>query len=295
MNLSSSGQSPAITPGLVHVIIVNWQNWQDTIDCVESLGSQDYQNYQIVIVDNGSTNDSANQLRARLPQCEVLVNRVNKGFAGGNNSALKRAMDMGAEYTWVLNNDTKPFPGALGALVRTAQQDPQIAAVGSVLMYMNEPARVQAWGGGYIDFRLGRSTHCIRKVRPEKLHYLTAASILLRSQALQQIGLLDEGFFMYWEDVDLSFRFGKAGWKIAVAPDALVLHKESASLGKRNPILEKYFSASLVRFFRKHARTPWIPIYTSFIARIAKRGIRMEWKHIAAVFQGTFHKKGPEG
>jgi GT2 family glycosyltransferase len=273
---------------LVHIIILNWNNWRDTLDCVRSLASSSYRNIRIVIVDNGSTDDSVQQFKLNAPDCRLIRSSRNLGFSGGNNLGIEDAIRSDAEYVWLLNNDTKPDPHCLSALVAKAQSNPQLGAVGSVLTYMHAPDKVQAWGGGSINFVLGRSAHHTAPSNNQELTYLTAASLLLRTKALASIDLFDEGFFLYWEDADLSLRLRAKGWQLDVANDARVLHRESASLEGRLPARDVYYSRSIVRFFRKHSRVPQIPIALSFTTRVAMRILRGEWDRAGAVVKGTF-------
>ena len=155
-----------------------------------------------------------------------------------------------------------------------------------MLYYMSEPDRVQAWGGGKVNLWTGRSSHFRGPTNDEDLDYLTAASVLLPTQVLHQVGLLDAEYFMYWEDTDLSFRIRNAGWKLCVAADAVVLHKESASNDGGNPTLDRYMTASGIRFLARYARIPWIAIAVMIGGRAAKRFVLMDWKRGWAVIAG---------
>lgn len=272
---------------LVYVIVLNWNGWRDTSVCLSSLENLDYPNYEMVVVDNGSTDHSVEEIRKAYPQITLLETGRNLGFAGGNNVGIRYALERGADYIWLLNNDTVVDPNALTAMVEIAESDPKIGAVGSVLYYMNQPEKVQAWGGGRISLITGRSRHLLS---PGELHYITGASLLLRTEALEQVGLLDEGFFMYWEDADLSFRLRQKGWAVAVAPDSRVLHKESASAKKGSPQQDILFNASAVRFFRRHAQFPLLPIVLGIGGRMLKRLLLRDWERIKSVWLG--YKKG---
>jgi len=271
---------------LVYVIVLNWNGWRDTLKCLLSLETLDYPNYRVVVVDNGSTDDSADRIKKAHPDVELIGTSKNLGFAGGNNVGIRYALERGADYVWLLNNDTKVDSHALTAMVEVAERDLEIGAVGSVLYYMDEPERVQAWGGGWVSLWWGISRHFAAPVPAERVHYITGASLLIRRKVLEEVGLLDEGFFMYWEDTDFGFRLRKAGWKLAVASDARVWHKESASLGRQSPVLDKYFNASAVRFFRRHAPFPMMPILVGPGGRFLKRVVRREWGQAGAVLRG---------
>jgi len=268
---------------LVYVLVLNWNGWQDTVKCVYSLKSLTYNNYKVVVLDNGSSNDSVTRIREAHPEVTLIETGANLGFAGGNNVGIRYALDQGAEYIWLLNNDTIVDPHSLTALIEVIESDTKIGAVGSVLYYMDEPAKIQAWGGGRVDLITGRACH-LRA--PGELHYITGASLLLRTKALKDVGLLDERYFMYWEDTDLSFRMRARGWRIKVAHESRVLHKESASVGRKNPRLAEYFNRSAIHFFTTHAPLPFLPIFIGTTGRFLKGLLRgRQWAE--AVLNGT--------
>ena len=138
-------------------------------------------------------------------------------------------------------------------------------------------------------FWSGRTRHHLGPVPSARLHYLTAASILLRRRALEEVGLLDEStFFMYWEDTDFSFRLRKAGWRLAVADQSIVLHREHATTGKGSPLLDYYFNESAVRFFRRYALIPAWSISIGVLGRLAKRILRGNLPGFVSTLRGTY-------
>lgn len=268
---------------LVCVLVLNWNGWQDTVKCIDSLKSLAYPNYEIVVLDNASTNDSVARIREAHPDILLIETGANLGFAGGNNIGIRYALERGADYIWLLNNDTIVSPDALTAMIEVAESDPKIGAVGSVLYYMNQTEKIQAWGGGRVNLITGRSRHLLA---PGDLHYITGASMLLRREALEQVGLLDESFFMYWEDADLSLRLRREGWKLAVAEGARVLHKESASAGKKSLLQDELYSMSLVRFLRQNTTFPFLPLAIGIGMRLLKRAFMGEWDRFGATWTG---------
>jgi GT2 family glycosyltransferase len=271
----------------VFVIVLNWNGWRDTLECLGSLEKLDYPNYEVVVVDNCSTDGSVARIREAYPDVTLLQSGVNLGFAGGNNVGIRYALGREADYVWLLNNDTVAAPSALREMVDVALRDAGVGAVGSVLHYADEPDRIQAYGGGRVSLWSGISRHFTTLVPDEKLHYLAAASLLVRREVLERVGLLDDGFFLYWEDTDYAFRVRKAGYWLAVAPGASVWHKESATLGKKSAVLDTYFSASAVLFFRKHSPLPLVPICMGGGARFCKRVAQGDWKRARSVWGGV--------
>ena len=268
----------------VAVVVLNWNGWKDTVACVESLQNLDYGNFQVLVVDNGSTDGSADHLRTALPAIELLQTGANLGFGGGCNVGIRHALAQGAEYVWLINSDATVDRGALSALVRVADQNPALGSVGSVLFEADDVTRVQLWGGGRVNLWLGRSTHCLA---PGPIDFVSGASVLLRRAALEQVGLFDEAsFFMYWEDTDLAFRLRNAGWQLAVAGDSKVWHKQSASLGLGNPVLDQYATRSCVRFLRRHAPMPTVSVGLMLVRMVVKRLLVRRPDRLRAVLRG---------
>ena len=297
--MDSTGFAPGAANGLaapgprtVYILVLNWNNWRDTNECLASLQNLTYDDWRVLVLDNGSTDDSVRRIRQRFPETEVTELAGNLGFAKGNNAGIRAALDRGAGYVWLLNNDTKVDAQALSAMVDVAESDLEIGAVGSTIYSMAEPARLQAWGGGRINFWLGRSTHFVNAVQDDKIHFLTGASLLLRREAVESLGLLDDGFFMYWEDADYCFRLRRSGRRLAVAAKSKIWHREQGSVGKKSALLITYFNRSAVRFFRRHARFPLVPVCTGIAGRLVKFALAGDWRRIRAVLGADI--QGPD-
>ena len=270
----------------VDVVVLNWNGWQDTIACLESLQHQDYSYFNILVVDNDSIDGSVEKIKQAMPSIELLQTGANLGFGGGCNAAIKFALARGADYVWLINSDATVDPGALSALVRMANLNPALGAVGSVLYEADQHDQIQLWGGGTINLWLGRSQHC---VSPGPLDFISGASVLLRRDALEEVGLFDQStFFMYWEDTDLCFRLRRAGWRLAVAEDSRVWHKQSASLGLYSPLLDEYFTRSAIRFLKRYAPVPFVSISLMLGMRLAKRLVIGNICRVSAVLRGFF-------
>ena len=268
----------------VEVVVLNWNGWQDTISCLASLQLQDYPNFNLIVVDNSSTDCSVDQIKKAMPSIELLQAGANLGFGGGCNVGIRQAIDCGAEYVWLINSDSIADPHALSALVHIADQDLALGSVGSVLYEMDALDTVQLWGGGRVQLWSGKSRH---RLCPGPLDFISGASVLLRCSAIKEVGLFDQAaFFMYWEDTDLAFRLHKAGWQLAVAADSRVWHKQSASLGKRSPLLDEYFTQSGVRFLRRYASIPFLSISFMLGTMLAKRILTGNARGARAVLKG---------
>lgn len=268
----------------VFIIVLNWNGWADTIACVQSLQKQTYGNFQIVVIDNGSTDGSVEKIKHALPVVELISSGGNLGFGGGCNVGIRVAMARGADYVWLINSDAVADPGSLAAMVSLADRFPSMAAVGAVLYEPDHAEVVQLWGGGRVNLWSGTSRH-LRS--PGRLDFISGASALLRCSALQEVGLFDEkAYFMYWEDTDLSLRLRSMAWEIGVAQGAKVWHRESSSLGKGSPLLDRYFTRSGVRFLRKYAKYPLIPITLMLSRMLFKRTLLRDFSRVQAVIKG---------
>jgi GT2 family glycosyltransferase len=268
----------------VAVVVLNWNGWRDTVACIQSLKQLNYLNFRIWVVDNASSDESVERIREAFPDLDILQSGANLGFGGGCNVGIRRALDVGAEYIWLINSDTRVAPDALLQMVEQAEACPRAGAVGSVIYEMDEPDRVQVWGGGLVNLWLGQSHH---RLVPGSVDFVSGASVLLRAEAVRDVGLFDDQmFFMYWEDTDLGFRLRKAGWQLDVASQAKVWHKQSASLGLESPLLVEYGTCSAVRFLRRHAPVPWVSIPLMGLLRIGKRLLRGDWIRLRAFCRG---------
>jgi len=227
----------------VAVVVLTWNAERHVDACLGSLGrlEGDGLDASVLVVDNGSSDGTVAAVRARFPAVEVLENGRNLGFAGGNDAGLEVALARGADWIYLLNPDTDVDPAFLAEAVAVGQADPATAAVQSLLLLHPERDLVNT-AGNQVHF-LGFG-HCggFRAPRasvddaPREIPFASGAAVLLRAEALRQVGLLDPVLFLYQEDQDLGLRLRLAGWRARLAPRSLVWHHYAFS---RNP--EKYF------------------------------------------------------
>jgi len=273
---------------LVGCVIVNWNGWRDTVACLDTLRSIEYSSLFVVVVDNGSSDDSVSRIQAAHPTVRLLETGENLGFSGGNNAGIREAMRRDVKYLWLLNNDTEPSPWALSELVRTAEADFRLGAVGSVLHYASASQKIQAWGGGWINLWTGYSSHATTPPKPgRRLDFLNAASMLVRRTALEDVGLMDDRFFLYYEDADLCFRLRKNGWGLGVAPHARVLHKVNASTRKITGPTDRYFTSSAIRFMAEYSPVPWLSAFVFLSRRVLHRALAGRVKAVRNVWLGV--------
>lgn len=269
----------------VEVVVVHFRRPELTRLCLCSLAAQSHASLGVVLVDNGSPDNSGETLAREFPGVKVIRCAENLGYAGGCNRAVREVLTGSASYVWLLNNDTTPGPSALEAMVQVAESAPRVGAVGSMLLDV-ESGSMRVWGGGRVSLLTGISREVSRPQPPQGPTYLSGASLLIRREALERVGFLDEEFFMYWEDADLCYRLRRAGWGLAVAERSLVGHHEGASSGFLTPAWDRQFVLSSWRFFRRHAPLPLLPFLTGAIVRAALRARHGRWNNVSAIVGG---------
>lgn len=256
--------SEFITPPLLSVVIVNWNTRALLAECIAAVAREAASAaYDIWVVDNGSTDDSVVMLRRDFPHVHLIESKVNLGFAGANNLAMQRST---GHYLLLLNTDAIVRPGAIQALLQLAETAPRAGIVGAHLLnpdgtfqasYTNFPT---LWQEFLILSTLGRRlrgprypSHPAEEDKgPQRVDYVEGACLLVRRAALEQVGGLDEGYFMYAEEVDWCKRMRAAGWEVWYTPAAQVVHIGGASSANRKPNREADLYRSRVRYFRTY-------------------------------------------
>jgi len=231
-----------ILPSRVTTIILNWNGIADTLECVESVRNLDYPDMRIVVVDNGSTDDSTTVLRNRYPSITLLESERNLGFTGGNNLGIAKALEMGTDYVWLLNNDTVVEKDALKELVKGISESTEIGLASPFIHFYDAPGEVQ-FRGSYIDWKRRRIVKLenggtIPQGRVSVSLWGTA--LLIRREVLERVGLLNEKYFAYHEDEDYSMRVARAGYRAVVVPEARVFHKNSRSTGNNDAPMQVF-------------------------------------------------------
>jgi GT2 family glycosyltransferase len=284
--MAATAPSSQIATPSVCCVLLNWNGWQDTVACLDSLATQVYPSLRILVVDNGSTNDSVTRIRIAHPNITLIESGENLGFARGCNIGLRNAATQGDDFVWLLNNDTVAPPDTCSKLVARALAEPRAGLIGSVLYFMDDPSQVQAWGGGNVNPWLGQSTHFVKPTPLGPHSYLTFASALIPREVLFRVGVIFEGSFMYWEDSDYSLRVTAAGYTLAIAEDTAILHKEGGSIGPRSPTIDRYSAAAGLHFLRRNSPMPPVSMTIFIAVRLLSRVARGAWKNAQAVLSG---------
>ncbi len=249
------------------VIILSW-NVRDLLrraleTVFESWGSQP--GLEVIVVDNASSDDSVAMVRSLFPQVQLLVNPENQGFTGGNNQGLRAAT---GDLLFLLNSDTEVLGSALSRMVTYVQQNPDVGLIGPQLL--NVDGSVQSsrrrfpslpilflestWLQGLTPPAMLRRYYAqdLPVDEPQDVDWVTGAALLVRREVFAEIGGLDEGFFMYSEELDWCRRIKQAGWRVVYYPDARVIHYGGKSSEQVVPARHIYFQSSKVRYARKY-------------------------------------------
>jgi len=241
-----------VTPPKVFIIILNWNGLHDTLECLASTYKLDYPNFAVILVDNGSTDNAVNIIRATYRQIIILENRENLGYAAGNNRGIRYALKNNAQYVWLLNNDTVVESNSLTRLIQTAESAPDIGLVSPVIHDYENSNTVQS-SGTVIDLKeqmlsnLTQLDPCTPDKPPHIILWGTA--LLIKRNVIDTIGFLNERYFAYYEDFDYCLRALQKGYRSLVDISSRVYHKDARSSGGRDSPLRWYLTTRNDYFF----------------------------------------------
>ncbi|VVS95305.1 glycosyltransferase family 2 protein [Desulfoluna spongiiphila] len=268
----------------VFVLILNWKGINDTIQCVEGVLSLQPKSKTIVVIDNDSRDNSLLILRSHFQkrnlkmqllnedqisndysgfntstEIVLIQNYRNYGFAGGNNIGIIYAKKMKADYIWILNNDAIPENGSLLALLSVGKSDINIGFVGSVILYKDQNSIINCFGGARIYPLLGISKlvlknvniNALEKIKVPEIDYISGASMLLNCNVLNDVGLMDDKYFMYSEEKDWQMRAKKKIWKVAVSKNSYVYHDKGGSTKNTRELYYYYSNRSTMIYTKK--------------------------------------------
>jgi GT2 family glycosyltransferase len=241
------------------IAILNWNQSSDTIACVRLAQRWPIADKRIWVVDNGSRPDEVEALSAALAEVEVIYSPTNRGFAGGNNLALTRALEAGCRSVLLFNNDAQAEGDAIQHLQATLESHERVGIVGPVLMDAAAPGRLLAAGGRDIGRHL--ASHILDPLSPGALRptdYVPGTCALIRSQVLCEVGLLDEAYFFGGELADLCARARAAGWHCVVNGSAIVHHAVDRSAAIRRDLHSYYVVRNRFLYARKFHGRRWL-------------------------------------
>jgi GT2 family glycosyltransferase len=227
----------------VTAVIVNWNGLKDTIECIESLMKIDYSNYDIIVIDNGSlTEEEPRKLKETFDSNNVRLKVVelkrNLGFANANNIGIRIALQNGAEYVLLLNNDTIVDPKFLKEMINAAKKDHKIGVLGPKMYYYDDRNRLW-YAGGKVNMYFTHTQDAgkldIGQYESTKLvDYVAGACMLIRKNVFRNIGLLPRDYFLGWEDIDFCIAAKRNGYCCMFVPNSYIWHKVSSSYRRHN-------------------------------------------------------------
>jgi GT2 family glycosyltransferase len=308
--ISKSELQDATQAPPVLIVILNWNAPQETLDSLSSIHKMDYPNYRVVIIDNGSSDDSLKILSSVVSdKVQIISSPENLGYTGGCNFGFDLALRENLDYVWLLNSDAVTEPGTLSSLVRLAESDPRIGLVSPIIASLETPDRIINVGGLFKpEVPEYHPTRSIEQAKKWSADYpnrmiLLGTALLVRTALVRTIGPFDPALFAYWEDTDLSMRSNKAGFLNKVDFDSTVLHSEKLPATHANdlkPHFWYYVARNEIRFWFKHVGPikSLKPIYWSYqmqlrifnrlnTNKLARQAV------LAGLWDGWLGKRGP--
>lgn len=259
----------------VSIVIPSWNGASILPIALESLRHQRFRDFDVVVVDNGSTDDTVQRVRREYPDVDIVVLPENRGFAAAVNAGIAATA---SRYVALLNNDAEADPGWLESLVAALEDLPQAGAAASRVLRRRDPSRIDSAGDtlGVLAYSIGHGDRDgSRYDHPRWVPSACAAAALYRRDALRDIGPLDERFFAYLEDVDLGLRLLLAGWKTRYIPDAIARHEGSATANRMGPLKLRLLLLNSLRLFVQYAPRHRLVLFSvPLLLWVLVRGVR---------------------
>lgn len=286
----------------VTIVILNLNGVADTLECLDSVARMSYSSFSVVVVDNGSTDGSPDAIegwgRENLPLA-LIRNADNRGFAGGCNQGMRHALAEGTDYVFLLNNDTVVDPDVLDILVHAAERSGDIGMVGPKIYQYGKGKILDSAGTRTIPwlaqgFLVGHGEEDRGEYdATAEMPYITGTALLVKRAVLEQVGLMDEDYFCYFDDFDWGMRTREAGYKLYLEPRAVIRHKGTQTIGLNSPFYMLHMVRSRILFARKHvprlpflfAFLPYLFLYR-YLRPLAILVIRRRWAHLGALHRG---------
>ena len=299
----------------VYIILLNWNSGEITKECINSLLRIDYFNYEIIVVDNGSTDGSLQALKCLFPDVIFIENDKNLGFTGGNNVGMQFALGHEADYVLILNNDTIVERNFLKELIRAAESDPDVGVTTCKIYSYDEPDKLWAAGGGVNKFWLKSYPYGAGEFDkgqydiPCKVEFVSGCCMLVKRRVIETVGMFDERFFAYSEDLDWCIRIIQSGFRMKYVPTSRIWHRYGSPTVRKNTFSDNILpggsstqtSTPLHHYFgirnrllivKKHAKSA-----RAFILLFALLGIFVyltagllylrRWEKLKKLWQGT--------
>ena len=311
---------------MVYIVVLNWRGAADTLACLESLANLKGVRYRIVVCDNDSPDNSYDSIRSGILESKsfekyelieldreqaesgrayvslnedfitMIQTGDNLGFSGGNNVGIKYSLNQSdMDYVWILNNDTEVDRDALKNMLITSELDPSVGVCGSRMVYSENKDILQGFGGVYNKWT-ATSKHYLEGFPSDQVYdqyviehnidYIIGASMLIPRSVIEKVGLLDQDYFLYYEELDYAARLKKHGLKLKVSVDSVVYHKEGASMNHDKGVFSDYlFVRNRLLFTKRFHKKFYFIVFMSLFLVFINRLRRFEFKKGLNVFK----------
>jgi len=288
----------AVTLPLVATVILNTNRRDDTLACLESIQRNSYARQLVLLLDNASTDGSVEAIRAAYPAVQMIALTENLGYAGNNNVGIAAALAAGADWVLVLNEDTLLAPDCLEQLMAAGDADAQVGVVGPLVFHHDEPALVQSAGGTLDRYWAAQHIGQNAPLPPSPggalaVDWVSGCAIMVRRAVIEQVGMLDERFFYYWEETEWCVRARRAGWTILNVPAARLWHKGVQRDYKPKPSVSYYNTRNHLLMLQKHHAPvdAWLVTGGRTLRTVLSYSLRPKWRaqraHRDAICRGA--------
>ena len=287
---------------LVSIISINYNEKEATMDLLSSIRELNYEPVEVIIIDNASRIDPTEDITTNFPEVKLIKSDENLGFAGGNNLGIEQAK---GEYLLFVNNDAVLSPDAIEPLLKTFEEFPDAGAVSPKFHYYNQPNIIEYAGYSPIssitgrNITIGANEEDNGQYNQEGVtHYTHGGGMMVPKKVVDEVGVMPEEYFLYYEEFDWCERMKDAGYKIYYQPKALVRHKVSVSVGKNSTVKTYYLNRNRIYFMRRNKSMASYLIFMVFLLlfTIPKNTLlltfKREWKNLSAFWKAVLWNFG---
>lgn len=256
---------------LVSVITLNWNGLEVTTELLRSIQKHNtYPNIEVIVVDNASTVDPTPALSLVYPGLKLIRNQQNLGFSAGNNVGIRAAK---GDYLFIINNDTEFTPGLIEGLLEVFSKYPDAGIASPKFHYFFHKGTIEYAGYQSVNIFTGRNGMIGCKEKDEgqyneimPTHYAHGGAMMVPRKVIEEVGLLHEGFFLYYEEFDWCNQIKKKGYKVYYQPKSLIYHKESMTTGKESPLKTYYITRNRILYMRRNVPLPGLLVFLAYFA-----------------------------